>query len=61
MMMIRLPAELHKALKTAAADDERSPSSLARKVLADYLRKQGYLKAKPKRSGQKKGGKDAKA
>ena len=61
MMMIRLPAELHKALKTAAADDERSPSSLARIILSDYLRKQGYLKAKPKSAGRKRGGKDAKA
>jgi predicted HicB family RNase H-like nuclease len=34
---------LHQALKKMAADDQRSLSNLARKVLADHLRNHGYL------------------
>ncbi len=61
LIMVRLPEEMLEALKIAAAEDERTPSNLVRKVLSDYLRKQGYLKAKPKSAGRKRGGKDAKA
>jgi hypothetical protein len=39
----RLPADVKTAAEKAAADDHRSLSSLLEKVLADYLRKKGYL------------------
>jgi hypothetical protein len=39
----RLPPEIKAAAEKAAADDHRSLSSLVEKVLADYLKKQGYL------------------
>jgi hypothetical protein len=39
----RLPPEIKAAAEKAAADDHRSFSSLVEKVLADYLKKQGYL------------------
>ena len=39
----RLTAEIKVAAEKAAADDHRSLSSLLEKILADYLRKKGYL------------------
>jgi hypothetical protein len=41
----RLPLEIKTAAEKAAADDHRSFSSLVEKVLADYLKKHGYLPA----------------
>ena len=41
---VRLPSEVKWAAEKAATDDQRSLSSLIQKVLADYLRKNGYLK-----------------
>jgi hypothetical protein len=43
----RLPPEIKAAAEKAAADDHRSLSSLVEKVLADYLKKQGYLPDPP--------------
>ncbi len=43
-MSFRLLSEITAAAEKAAADDHRSLSSLIEKVLADYLRKRGYLK-----------------
>ena len=43
---VRLETEEHEALARAAAADNRSASAMARKVLADWLRKDGWL-AKP--------------
>jgi len=40
---IRLDPAERSALEKAAAVDDRSMSSLARKVLADWLRKNGWL------------------
>ena len=40
---IRLSAEERAALTKAAAADDRSMSALARKVLADWLRRNGWL------------------
>jgi hypothetical protein len=42
----RLEPRIKEAAKQAAADDHRSLASLIEKVLADYLRKRGYLKGK---------------
>jgi len=42
----RLPAETKAAAEQAAADDQRSLSSLIEKLLTDFLRKKGYLKAR---------------
>jgi hypothetical protein len=39
----RLPVEIKAAAEKAAADDHRSLSSFIEKVLADHLRKTGYL------------------
>jgi hypothetical protein len=41
----RLAPEIKAAAEKAALDDHRSLSSLIEKVLADYLKKKGYLKA----------------
>lgn len=41
---IRLPQEVKIALDRAAKADTRSMSSLAEKVISDYLRKNGFLK-----------------
>lgn len=40
---IRLSAEERAALTRAAAADDRSISALARRVLADWLRRNGWL------------------
>jgi hypothetical protein len=40
---IRLPPDVKVALQKAAADDIRSVSSLAEKILTEWLREKGYL------------------
>lgn len=42
----RLSPEIKAAAEKAAAEDHRSLSSLIEKALADYLRKNGYLKSR---------------
>jgi hypothetical protein len=39
----RISPEIKSAAEKAAVDDHRSLSSLIEKVLADYLKKRGYL------------------
>ena len=39
----RLPEETKAALEKAAANDQRSVSSLTQKILTDWLRQYGYL------------------
>jgi hypothetical protein len=39
----RIRADVKAAAEKAAVDDHRSLSSLIEKVLADYLKQQGYL------------------
>jgi hypothetical protein len=41
----RLTPEVKAAAEKAAAEDQRSLSSLIQKLLIDYLRKKGYLKS----------------
>jgi predicted transcriptional regulator len=41
MFSFRLSAELQEALKRAAEADDRSPSALARKIITDWLKRQG--------------------
>ena len=45
IVQLRLRPTLKQAAEQAAADDQRSLTSLIEKLLADYLRKNGYLKA----------------
>ena len=40
---IRLPPEVKEALENAAKADVRSVSSMAEKVLTDWLREKGFL------------------
>jgi len=40
---LRLQPSLKEAAEKAAADDRRSLTSLIEKLLADYLRKRGYV------------------
>ena len=40
---LRIEPELKHAAEKAAADDRRSLTSLIEKLLAEYLRKKGYL------------------
>jgi hypothetical protein len=40
---LRIDPELKEAAEKAAADDRRSLTTLVEKLLADYLRKRGYL------------------
>jgi hypothetical protein len=42
---IRLDPDERAALERAAADDDRSVSSLARKIIYDWLRKNSCLKS----------------
>ena len=44
MIMFRAPEEVKAALKLAAKDDARTMSSLALKLVSDWLRESGYLK-----------------
>jgi predicted HicB family RNase H-like nuclease len=41
----RIPGDVKSALEKAAAADSRSLSSLIQKVLTDWLKKGGHLKA----------------
>ena len=41
---LRIMPALKAAAEKAAADDQRSLTSLVEKLLTDYLRKNGYLK-----------------
>ncbi|HEY5379908.1 MAG TPA: hypothetical protein VIJ78_10285 [Pseudolabrys sp.] len=41
---LRIAPALKAAAEKAAADDQRSLTSLVEKLLTDYLRKHGYLK-----------------
>lgn len=41
---LRIAPALKEASEKAAADDNRSLTSLVEKLLTDYLRKHGYLK-----------------
>ena len=41
---LRIMPTLKAAAEKAAADDQRSLTSLVEKLLTDYLRKHGYLK-----------------
>jgi hypothetical protein len=42
---LRITPSLKDALDRAAAEDERPLASFVERVLTDYLRKKGYLKA----------------
>ncbi len=55
MLLIRLDAELRRAIDTAAADDDRTSSAYARKLIVDHLREKGYLKDSPARKSKPKG------
>jgi hypothetical protein len=44
IMTIRLPAETKTAIERAAKEDVRTVSSLAEKILTEWLREKGYLK-----------------
>jgi hypothetical protein len=44
---LRLNPQLKEIASMAAADDQRSLTSLIEKLLADYLRAKGYLPAGP--------------
>lgn len=46
LVQLRMRPSLKAAAEKAAVDDERSLTSLIEKLLADHLRKKGYL---PKR------------
>lgn len=46
---VRLDPDERAALEKAAAADDRSMSALARKILSDWLRKNGWLKKAPKK------------
>jgi hypothetical protein len=41
---LRIEPKLKAAAEKAAADDQRSFTSLVEKLLTDYLRRKGYLK-----------------
>lgn len=43
ILQLRIRPSLKAAAEKAASDDERSLTSLMEKLLADYLRKKGYL------------------
>ncbi len=42
-LSLRINPELKRLSEKAAAEDQRSFTSLIEKLLADYLRKKGYL------------------
>jgi len=42
-LSLRINPELKRLSEKAAADDQRSLTSLIEKLLADYLRKRGYV------------------
>lgn len=41
---LRIAPELKALAERAAADDQRSLTSLVEKLIADHLKKEGYLK-----------------
>jgi len=43
LVQLRIRPSMKAAAEKAASDDERSLTSLIEKLLADYLRKKGYL------------------
>lgn len=43
LIQLRIRPSMKAAAEKAATDDERSLTSLIEKLLADYLRKKGYL------------------
>jgi hypothetical protein len=43
IVQLRIRPSLKAAAEKAATDDERTLTSLMEKLLADYLRKKGYL------------------
>ena len=45
VLNLRVPADVKAALKRAAEADERSVSSMALKVIKDWLITNGYLRA----------------
>jgi hypothetical protein len=45
---LRLLPTLKSALERAASDDQRSVASMAEKILAEWLRANGYLKSAKK-------------
>lgn len=51
---VRFEADELDALARAAAEDERPPSALLRKIAAEWLRKHGWLT--PAKPGRKQGG-----
>ena len=46
MIGIRTTPEIKAAAEKAAADDSRSTSNFAEKILAEYLKENGYLEGK---------------
>jgi hypothetical protein len=44
LVQLRIRPSMKAAAEKAASDDERSLTSLIEKLLAEYLRKKGYLK-----------------
>lgn len=48
---VRLEPDEREALERAAADDARPMSALARKVLVEWLRRNGWMKAQKGRKG----------
>jgi hypothetical protein len=48
MLALRVAPDTQEALKRAAADDERSVSSMVERVLRDLLVEKGYLEGKKK-------------
>lgn len=46
---VRLEPEERAAIEAAAAADDRPVSSLMRKIIVEWLRKGGWLKAAPKK------------
>lgn len=44
LVQLRMRPSLKEAAEQAAADDQRSLTSLIEKLLTDFLKKNGYLK-----------------
>jgi len=49
-IVFRVEPEVKEALKNAAKEDDRPLGNLARKIIIEYLRQQGYLKPADKKS-----------
>jgi hypothetical protein len=52
-ILIRVRPSLKALAEQAAADDQRSLSSLFEKLLTDYLREQGYVTGKPAKKAKR--------